>query len=141
MRILIVEDQQTTLDTLGSLFSLEGHTVTLTKSPSEALAHVASNNPDVILLDIGLPGMDGFQVAKAIRSLELTPRPLIIAYSGYAKNDDVAKGRKAGFDYHFPKTISPNTLLAIIKQHRARNGLDVAAATTPSLPTPPQANS
>ena len=131
MRILVVEDQQTTLETLGSLFSLEGHTVTLTKSPSEALAHVASNNPDVILLDIGLPGMDGFEVAKAIRSLELKPRPLIIAYSGYAKNDDVLKGRKAGFDYHFPKTISPNTLLAIIHQHRSRSGLD-GAATTPN---------
>src|SRR4051794_26756489 len=133
MRILIVEDQQTTLETLGSLFSLEGHTVTLTKSPSEALAHVASNNPDVILLDIGLPGMDGFQVAKAIRSLELTPRPLIIAYSGYSKNDDVAKGRKPGFDYHFPKTISPNTLLALLQQPRSRNGLEDPSATTPSL--------
>jgi len=130
MRILVVEDQQTTLNTLGSLFSLEGYTVTLTKSPSEALAHVASNNPDVILLDIGLPGIDGFEVAKAIRALELKPRPLIIAYSGYAKNDDVAKGRKAGFDYHFPKTISPNTLLAIIQRHRSKSGPE-GAATTP----------
>ena len=129
MRILIVEDQQTTLDVLGSLFSLEGHIVTLTKSSSEALAHIAGNTPDVILLDIGLPGMDGFELASAIRSLALKPRPLIIAYSAYRKNDDVLKGRQAGFDYHFPKTISPATLMAVIRQHRIRNGLDTLGGT------------
>jgi DNA-binding response OmpR family regulator len=133
MRILVVEDQQTTLQALGSLFTMEGHTVTLTKSASEALAHVANNNPDVILLDIGLPGMDGFQVAKAVRSLELKPRPLIIAYSGYAKNDDLVKGRQAGFDYHFPKTISPQTLLAIIHEHRQRNPMGKAGDAAPDI--------
>jgi CheY-like chemotaxis protein len=133
MRILIVEDQQTTLQTLGSLFTLEGHTVTLTKAPSEALAHVATNTPDVILLDIGLPGMDGFQLAKAIRSLDMKPRPLIVAYSGYTQNDDVLKGRQAGFDYHFPKSISPKTLLSIIQEHRLKGSAADPAATVPNI--------
>lgn len=132
MRILVVEDQLTTLQTLGSLFALEGHTVTLTKSPSEGLAHIAGNNPDVILLDIGLPGMDGFQMAKAIRALDIKPRPLIIAYSGYSQNDDVLKGREAGFDFHFPKSVSPRTLLSVIQEHRMKTAAD-DTATAPGL--------
>jgi CheY-like chemotaxis protein len=128
MRILIVEDNHNSLQTLGALFTREGHTVTLTKAPSEALAHVASNTPDVILLDIGLPGMDGFQFAKAVRSLDMKPRPLIIAYSGYTQNDHLAKGRQAGFDFHFPKTISPTTLLTVIQEHAISATPDAEAA-------------
>ena len=124
MRILVVEDQQTTLQTLGALFTLAGHTVTLTKASSEALAHVATHSPDVIVLDIGLPGMDGFQLAKSIRGLDIKPRPLIVAYSGYTQNDDVMKGRQAGFDYHFPKSISPKTLLSVIEEHRPKGDSD-----------------
>jgi len=128
MRILIVEDNQNSLQTLGALFTREGHIVTLTKAPSEALAHVASNTPDVILLDIGLPGMDGFQFAKAVRSLDMKPRPLIIAYSGYSQNDHLAKGRQAGFDFHFPKSISPTTLLTVIQEHAIRATRDEESA-------------
>ena len=134
MRILIVEDQQATLQTLGALFTLEGHTVTLTKAPAEALAHIASNNPDIVMLDIGLSGMDGYQIARAIRSLDLKPRPLIIAYSGYSQNDDLAKGRQAGFDYHFPKTISPRTLLNVIQEHRLKSNPDAGAAESKVRP-------
>jgi CheY-like chemotaxis protein len=120
MRLLIIEDQQETLQLLGALFTLEGHTVTLTKLPSEGLAHIASNSPDVILLDIGLPGMDGYQIARAIRAMDLKPRPLIIAYSGYSTRGDVAKGHEAGFDFHFPKTVSPQTLLNVIQEQRIK---------------------
>jgi DNA-binding response OmpR family regulator len=132
MRILVVEDQQQTLQTLGSLFTLAGHTVTLTKAPSEALAHIASNSPDVILLDIGLPGMNGFQLAKGVRALDLKPRPLIIAYSGYSQNDDLAKGREAGFDYHFPKSVSPTTLLNIIEEHSTKSHPQPGAGQGPA---------
>ena len=133
MRILVVEDQQTTLQALGSLFTMEGHTVTLTKSPPEALAHIASHNADVVMLDIGLSGMDGYQIAKAIRSLDLKPRPLLIAYSAYSQKDDLAKGRQAGFDYHFPKTISPQTLLNVIQEHRLKSDPGNAAAVESNL--------
>ena len=133
MRILIVEDQQATLQTLGTLFTLEGHTVTLTKSPPEALAHIAGNNADVVMLDVGLPGMDGYQIAKAIRSLDLKPRPLIIGYSGYSQKDDLAKGRQAGFDYHFPKTISPQTLLNVIQEHRLKSDPGDAGAAESNI--------
>jgi len=127
MRILIVDDNHQALESLGRLFTLDGHTVTLTTNATEGLAHAAANIPDVILLDIALPTMDGFSLAKAIRAIEMKPRPLIIAVSAYSGNDDVARGRAAGFDYHFPKSVSPAMLKQLIQDRRIQGTADQLA--------------
>jgi CheY-like chemotaxis protein len=120
MRSLLVDDQLATVQTLGALLGLEGHSITITSRSSEGIAYAAILKPDVVILDLGMPEIDGFAVARAIRAMELLPRPLLIAFSGYAGSNDVAKGQKAGFDYHFPKTISPEILLKVFKDHAGR---------------------
>jgi CheY-like chemotaxis protein len=120
MRVLVVDDNLDALNAAGALFSAEGHIVTLSSSPADALAHAATNRPEVIVLDIGMPGMDGFELARAIRALDHKPRPLIIALSGFTEADDITRGRAAGFDYHYPKTVHPRLLLTTLREHAGR---------------------
>lgn len=120
MRVLVVDDNLDALNAAGALFSAEGHIVTLSSSPADALAHAATSRPEVIVLDIGMPVMDGFELARAIRALDHKPRPLIIALSGYTAADDIARGQAAGFDYHYPKTIHPRLLLSTVRDHAGR---------------------
>jgi CheY-like chemotaxis protein len=127
MRVLLVDDNTDALATLSMLFAVEGHTVTMATSPTEALGHAAATHPEVVILDIGMPGMDGYELGRAIRALNHKPRPLIIAVSGYTGADDIKRGIAAGFDFHYPKTIDPNVLLHTVSTYASRaaiKGLD-----------------
>jgi CheY-like chemotaxis protein len=117
MKILVVDDNTDALKTMGALLTCEGHTVTLASDPTDALGHAAALSPDVVVLDIGMPKLDGYQLAKAIRALEGKPRPLIIAVSGYDGPEHRARGRLAGFDFHFSKTVSAEAVLQVIVDH------------------------
>jgi CheY-like chemotaxis protein len=79
VRILVVDDNQDALRTLAALLTLEKHTVTLTASAGPAIEAAAGSSFDVVLLDIKMPGVDGFQVADQIRTMTLPKQPLIIA--------------------------------------------------------------
>jgi two-component system CheB/CheR fusion protein len=127
MRVLLVDDNTDALTMASMLFASEGHTVTMASNPTEALGHAAAIRPEVVILDIGMPGMDGYELARAIRALDQKPRPLIIAVSGYTAPDDVKRGIAAGFDFHYPKTIDPNVLLHTVSTYASRvaiKGLD-----------------
>jgi two-component system CheB/CheR fusion protein len=127
MRVLLVDDNADALSMVSMLFATEGHIVTMATSPTEALGHAAATRPEVVVLDIGMPGMNGFELARAIRALKQKPRPLIIAVSGYTEAGHIKRGIESGFDFHYPKSIDPNVILQTVREHAARvaqTGLD-----------------
>jgi CheY-like chemotaxis protein len=102
-RILVVDDNQDAADTLGSLLTALGATVAVVHSGEAALEAFATFNPDTVLLDLGMPGMDGFDVARKIRALEGHPDTLLIALTGWGQDHDYRQSRAAGFDHHLVK--------------------------------------
>src|SRR5581483_4384107 len=107
-RMLIVDDNADAAESLALLLRLEGHGVEAVYSGSLALERATNSQHDVILLDIGLPGMDGYEVARRIRASGCTAR--IVALTGYGQSDDIERGRDAGFDSHLVKPVDLRTL-------------------------------
>jgi two-component system CheB/CheR fusion protein len=113
-RILIIEDNLAVAQTLRLLLKSDRHEVALCHSGTAALDAARSFLPDVVLLDIGLPGKDGFQVARELRADERLRRSRIIGLSGYAQDADREKGLAAGFDQHLVKPIDFQQLRSVI---------------------------
>lgn len=104
-RILVVDDNPDSANSLGMLLEFEGHEVESVYSSEDALERVESFKPDVVLLDIGLPGLDGYEVARRMRALPGLERVRLVALTGYGQADDREKTRGAGFDGHFVKPV------------------------------------
>ena len=104
-RILVVEDEKDVREMLKFVLESEGHEVSIADSGVEGLARFGSFRPDVVLVDIGLPGMDGYEVARQARSLPDGKRIRLIALSGYGQDKDREKAREAGFDLHVTKPV------------------------------------
>ena len=109
-RVLVVEDNEDAAGSLAEVLQLYGHTVELAWNGAQALAAAVTFRPDVVLCDIGLPGMDGYEVAAALRTHPDTRHACLIALSGYALQEDVERARQAGFDHHMAK---PPDLVAL----------------------------
>lgn len=108
LRVLVVDDNQDAADSLAMLLSLEGHTVKAVYDPREALELTATFAPHLVLLDIGLPGMDGYEVARRLRSAGL--RAHLVALTGYGQREDIAHARAAGFHGHLVKPVDMDSL-------------------------------
>jgi signal transduction histidine kinase len=115
-RILIVDDHPDVTGTLARLLRLSGHHVRTALSGSDALAELAEHRPEIILLDIGLPGMDGFEVAQSIRRQAGMESTVLIALTGYGQDDDRRRSREAGFDHHLVKPVDIDALLSILSR-------------------------
>jgi len=113
-RILLIEDNVDSNETLKDLLELEGHTVTSTFDGTNGLAKAKENNYDVIVCDIGLPGMDGYEVVKQLRSHALRPVPCVIALTGYNQTENRDRAVEAGFDHYLVKPISVDMLVTLI---------------------------
>jgi CheY-like chemotaxis protein len=113
-RILIVEDNVDGAKSLGMLLSLDGHEIRLAHDGSSALQAAQDFRPDVVLLDIGLPRMDGYEVARRMRDRPDMQGVLLIALTGYARTDDAQKAELAGFDAHLVKPVDLRTLQSIV---------------------------
>jgi len=111
LHILVAEDERDSADSLRSLLQLFGYKVTLARSGLEAVQAASEVKPDVVLCDIGLPGMDGFAVAKALRRDPQTAKTRLIAVTGYGQEADRQKALEAGFDEHLIKPVDPQKLL------------------------------
>lgn len=109
-RVLIIEDQADARDSLRMLLELDGHDVALARDGAEGLAKLASMDPDTALVDIGLPGIDGYEVARRARELPNRKSILMIALSGYAQKEDRERSREAGFDLHLAKPVAYDDL-------------------------------
>jgi signal transduction histidine kinase/DNA-binding response OmpR family regulator len=104
-RILVVDDNEDSANTLAMILQHEGHTSTPVYSGQDALEGIAGFKPDVVLLDIGLPGLDGYEVAARIRSMGLKPAPHVVAVTGYGQESDRQRVRSAGFSGHLIKPV------------------------------------
>jgi CheY-like chemotaxis protein len=112
LRVLVVDDSKDTLDSLAMLLRLNGHEVLTADSGPAGLQAALAETPDVVLLDLGLPGIDGYEVAQHI--LEKTDKLLLIAMTGYGQPEDRERSKAAGFEYHLVKPIDPVKLQELL---------------------------
>lgn len=113
-RILVVDDNVDTAKGMARLLKLLGHEVWTAYNGNEAMKIAREREPDFVLLDIGLPEMDGFEVARRLRQEERGRKAVIVAVSGYGQEEDLARGRVVGFDHHLVKPIDHDALLMIL---------------------------
>jgi len=111
-RILVVDDNRDAAESLAALLRLEGHEVATTFSGHDALAAESSLRPEVILLDIGLPGMSGYEVAQRLREVGSPAR--LIALTGYGQPEDRERALRAGFHRHLVKPVDPGPLARVL---------------------------
>jgi len=116
MRVLIVEDGADARDSLGMLIRAWSHEVIYAEDGHEGVDRACAEHPDVALIDIGLPGLDGYQVARHIRreGTEWSRKVRLIAVTGYGQAADRAKAIEAGFDVHMVKPVDPMALREIL---------------------------
>ena len=117
--ILVVEDNADTRHVLKFMLEIEGARVETAESGQEALARAQAFRPQVVLCDIGLPGFDGFEVARRVRQLPGMEGVLLVAISGYAGEDDLRRGREAGFDHHLAKPADPSAIQKMLAARSA----------------------
>lgn len=113
-RILVVDDNVDSAESTALLLQLDGHEVRMAHDGSSTLEICRAFQPQVILLDIGLPGMDGFTTAQRLREDLQMHETVLIALTGYGQPEDRERSRKAGFDHHLVKPINPKALQALI---------------------------
>ena len=99
--MLVVDDNEDAAESLAVLLRMRGHEVWVAHDGPSALEAVRECSPEAVLLDIGLPGMSGYDVARELRAAQ--GRPLLIALTGYGQREDRERAREAGFDLHFAK--------------------------------------
>jgi DNA-binding response OmpR family regulator len=115
LRILVADDERDTVLTLVELLREAGHDARGVYKAREVLAKMSEFEPDVVLLDIAMPEMSGWDVARKIRETS-AERPRLIAISGvYKESSDQILGKLAGFDYYVAKPYDPSVLLALIR--------------------------
>ena len=113
-RVLVVDDHVDTALSLARLLRARGHVVEIVHDGNAALEAAGTFRPDIVLLDLGLPGMDGYEVAQNMRRREETPRPTIIAISGYGQEEDRARSTEVEIDHHLVKPVSFAQLEALL---------------------------
>ncbi len=119
-RVLIVDDNVDSADMLKLLLEMWGHTARTVHSGLEAAPAARTWLPHVVLLDIGLPGKDGYAVARDLRAIPELARTVIIAATGYGRDEDRARCLAAGFDGHLTKPVEPDQLQAILASAATR---------------------
>jgi CheY-like chemotaxis protein len=113
-RILIVEDDRDTAESMARLLKIFGYEVDVAREGCEAIALATRQKPDFVLLDIGLPGMDGYQVARNLKQEVTCKETVIIAVTGYGQLEDRDRSREAGIEHHLVKPIDHGVLLALL---------------------------
>src|SRR5690242_20483119 len=111
--ILIVEDNDDAREALRMLLELDGHVVEAAAEGMQALEIARAKDPDVALVDIGLPGIDGYEVARRMRATGAR-RPLLIALTGYGQPEDRRRATEAGFDSMLVKPVDPSALTDLL---------------------------
>ena len=114
-RVLIVDDNEDAADSLGMLLKISEAEVRIAHSGREALTIFEQFDPAFVLLDIGMPDMDGYEVARAIRSRYAERHPVLVAFTGWGQETDRTRARDAGFDHHLVKPTDLRTLKTILE--------------------------
>jgi len=122
-RVLVVDDSIGTAESMAALLQLKGHDARVAFDGPKALETAAAFHPEVVLLDIDMPGMNGYQVAKQLRQMPGLEQTLLVTLSGYGQEEDRRRSREAGFQHHLVKPVRLSAVLELL----------VSAA----FPTPP----
>lgn len=117
-RVLVVDDNADAAHALTVLIQMAGHEVHKAANGAEALRIAADVRPTVVILDLAMPGMSGYEVARRLRAAEWGA-PVLIAVTGHASAEEVQQALSAGFDRHFAKPVAPETLLDVFPKHPA----------------------
>jgi CheY-like chemotaxis protein len=117
LRLLVVDDNADLVDMLAAVLESAGHEVRTALDGASAVSAALSYRPDVVLLDVGLPGMSGLEVARELRRHPETSDMRLVALTGWGQAEDRRQTRDAGFDYHLTKPTQPEAL------HRLLEGL------------------
>jgi signal transduction histidine kinase len=120
-RVLVVDDNPDSVDSLALLLTLRGHTVASARSGEAAIETAESFRPDLVLLDIGMPGMSGHDVARTIRAKPWGREVILIALTGWGTDEDRQHSRAAGFDHHLVKPLEPSDLDAAFARLKDRS--------------------
>jgi PAS domain S-box-containing protein len=127
-RVLVVEDNVDAADSLGALLEVLGHHVQIANDGPRALDLARAHPPDLMLVDIGLPGMDGYEVAREIRRDPRLRHVVLVALTGYGREEDRTRALEAGFDRHLVKPVEPDTLQSLVAGLTAPAALASGAA-------------
>jgi two-component system CheB/CheR fusion protein len=130
LRILVVEDNADAAETLRDALAESGHDVAIARDGEAGVAEARRSRPDVVLCDVGLPGLDGYGVARALCA-EGSARPTLIALTGYASPDDRRRATAAGFDHHLAKPADLPRLLELLARVSPRPGAPASAEGQP----------
>jgi CheY-like chemotaxis protein len=112
-RVLIVEDHEDARDSLRLMLELAGHEVETAEDGPGGLSTLVASRPDVALIDIGLPGIDGYDIAR--RARPLVPETCLVALTGYGQTEDRQRAHEAGFDVHITKPVDPDRLERLLR--------------------------
>lgn len=113
-RVLVVDDSQDGADSLGLILQALGAQASVAYDGESALALLDSFKPDIILLDIGMPGMNGYDVARRIRAERAFDQVLLVALTGYGQEEDRRRCAEAGFDHHLVKPLEVSALEVVL---------------------------
>jgi CheY-like chemotaxis protein len=131
LRVLVVEDDADTARTLLMLLGLWGHDASFAVDGAAAVAAARTDCPDVVLLDLGLPGINGWEVATKIRQHAAWKRPLLVAVSGHANARDRLLSRVVGLDIHLAKPVDPVFLRQLLERFAITRWRDRMTLTNP----------
>jgi signal transduction histidine kinase len=114
LAIVVIEDNDDAADTLAEWLETMGHSVRVARTGPEGVDLVREHRPQLVLCDIGLPGMDGVEVCRRVKALPIGPQPVMVALTGWGMEADRKRTREVGFDHHLVKPVSPDKLFAIL---------------------------
>ena len=115
-RILVADDNLDAAESLGLMLRLMGHDVRTVRDGLQAVEEAAAFRPDLALLDIGMPGLSGYDAARRIREQRWGQEIVLVALTGWGQEEDKRKALEAGFDQHFTKPVNPDELIVLIKR-------------------------
>jgi CheY-like chemotaxis protein len=116
LRVLVVDDYPDTTESLAMLLRLWGYEALLAFDGPGALSTALSERPDAVLLDLGMPGLDGYEVARRLRAHPETQKVLLVAVTAYGQEGDRLRSRQAGFDHLLLKPVEPDRLRLLLAQ-------------------------
>jgi CheY-like chemotaxis protein len=112
--IVVVEDNEDIADALFDWLEELGHRVTVARTGRAGVESVRANQPDLVLCDLGLPDLDGLAVCRQIREFPADRQPVMVALTGWGREDDLRRTAEAGFDHHLTKPVAPEKLNALL---------------------------
>jgi CheY-like chemotaxis protein len=113
--VLLADDDHDSVDSLAAVLRLEGFTVHITYGGREAVDTAAVERPDIMIVDIGMPKMSGYDVARHFRSMRREERPVLIALTAWGQESDKLLSKQAGFDHHLTKPVEPLALARLLQ--------------------------